>query len=554
METKRITKINYSVISGDTFNCFDYDIAFEQNSIFETVKNIVTQPSQIESDTLVENFVMEQTDQAQYEYIEIESINPNQCFEYDNIEQENQIQNDNVVVEHINPISLEEEAETETEDPQILLPKRKRLKKPEKWKRNIKKLAKNRGEEYIRASGLIVKAKSLKPPCENCRYKCSSILNLEIRNKIKAKFWEMGDKRNIGFFQPKKDQCSICEAWKNCSDIEKEINQTNYDAHMEAKIKCREEKEKDVAKAREGMVQVCCYELQAVLQTPCGEVNMFYYKRKLGIYNFTVYETSSRNGYCYVWSEDKAKRGANEIASCLWKYLNNSINHSMNLPIIFYSDNCVGQNKNKFIISLYMYATMRLEIPSVTHKFLVCGHSQNKGDAMHACIEKQKKRVLKSGPVYIPDQWIPVISLARKGVLNIVNQMITTDMLDFKKLSTQIGTNFNINTDKEKVLWGNIKIIEVRKDSPFKFFYKNNMSEEKYKTIDVTQKLSRGRKSKPKINEELILNEAYSRPPGITDVKKKDLMQLCDANVIPNCHKQFYENINVCQRTDSDDE
>ncbi|KAL4113155.1 hypothetical protein QTP88_016831 [Uroleucon formosanum] len=158
-----------------------------------------------------------------------------------------------------------------------------------------------------------------------------------------------------------------------------------------------------------------------------------------------------------------------------------------------------------------MYATMRLEIPSITRKFLVCGHSQNEGDAMHACIEKQKKRVLKSGPIYIPDQWILVISLARKGVPYIVNQMTTTDMLDFKNLSTQIGTNFNINTDKEKGLRRNIKIIEVHKDSPF-------------------------------------------IPPGITDVKKKDLMQLCDANVIPNRHKQFYENINVCQRTDSDDE
>lgn len=78
------------------------------------------------------------------------------------------------------------------------------------------------------------------------------------------------------------------------------------------------------------MVQVCCYDLQAVLQTPRGEVNMFYHKHKLGVYNFTVYETSSRNGYCYAWSEDKAKRGANEIASCLWKYLTNSINHSIN--------------------------------------------------------------------------------------------------------------------------------------------------------------------------------------------------------------------------------
>ncbi|KAL4113156.1 hypothetical protein QTP88_016832 [Uroleucon formosanum] len=384
-----INQANIEENKGDTFNCFDYDIKFELNSIFETVKNIVTQPSQIESDTLVENFVMEQTDQAQYEYIEIGSINPNQCFKYDNIEQENQIQNDNVV-----------EAEIESEDPNILLPKRKRLKNSEKWKRNIKKPCKVLGNGrqskttrvYCKTCSSSLKYKMKTPNsnrklsnmayfleeeevgkirvCKkmfestlvisdkvirNCFNKLNTAEILEPLNRgkhdnhkqiseeikkgvldhidsfprISSHYLRAQTSReyidssltiaeiNIGFFQPKKDQCSICEAWKNFSDIEKEINQTNYDAHMEAKIKCREEKEKDVAKAREGMVQVCCYDLQAVLQTPCGEVNMFYYKRKLGVYNFTVYETSSRNGYCYVWSEDKAKRGTNEIASCL---------------------------------------------------------------------------------------------------------------------------------------------------------------------------------------------------------------------------------------------
>jgi hypothetical protein len=42
-----------------------------------------------------------------------------------------------------------------------------------------------------------------------------------------------------------------------------------------------------------------------------------------------------------------------------------------------------------------MYATIMLNIPLITHKFLLCGHTQNEGDAMHACIEKEKKNVLK---------------------------------------------------------------------------------------------------------------------------------------------------------------
>ncbi|KAL5246048.1 hypothetical protein ACI65C_013456 [Semiaphis heraclei] len=343
-------------INGDTFICFDYDIEFEPNSIFETVQNIVTQPSQIESDTFVENFVMEQTDQAQYEYLEIGSINPNQCFEYDNLEQENQIQNDNkrklrlklktLIVEHINPISLEEEAEIETEEPHILLPKRKRSKNPEKWKRNIKKLAKNRGEEYKSASGLIVKAKSLKPPCENCRYKCSSILNLEIRNKIKAKFWEMGDK----------------------------------------------------VRQREFIVR--------------------------------------------------------HVVPVLPKY-------KMKTP-----------NSNRKLSNMAYF----LEEEEVG-KVRVC------------------KKMFES-----------TLVISDKIIRNCFNKLNTAGILE----PLNHGKHDNHKRISE----------EMKKD----------------------------------VLDHIDSFPPYSRPPGITDVKKKDLMQLCDANVIPNCHKQFYENINVCQRTESDDE
>lgn len=397
---------------------------------------------------------------------------------------------------------------------------RKRTRNSHLWKRNMKAAAKNKGEQYINASGIIVSPKVLKPPCTNCRFDCNLKLNLEQRENIKKEFWAMGDKnrqrefivrhtkvvtplysmktpnskriknnlayslninnstiqervckkmfeatlvisdkmirnsigsltsegvlktlsqgkhnnqkkisdelkldvlkhidsfpripshylraqtereyidgslsvstmyklyvinqnqngkecvlqhvyydlfnhqRNIGFFQPKKDQCTICVGWIYKTTEEKEANREEYDAHILAKEQCREEKSKDSAKGREGIIKVCCYDLQAVLQTPCGDVNMFYYKRKLGVYNFTIYEISSRDGYCFVWNEEQANRGAIEMASCLWKYLNEV--NSVDIPIIFYSDNCAGQNKNKFIATLYMYATMKLNIP-----------------------------------------------------------------------------------------------------------------------------------------------------------------------------------------------
>lgn len=63
-------------------------------------------------------------------------------------------------------------------------------------------------------------------------------------------------------------------------------------------------------------------------------------------------------------------------------FVRNELNETENnlRDIIFYSDNCLGQNKNKFIASLYLYASLVLNINTIRHKFLIVGHTQNEGD------------------------------------------------------------------------------------------------------------------------------------------------------------------------------
>jgi hypothetical protein len=75
-----------------------------------------------------------------------------------------------------------------------------------------------------------------------------------------------------------------------------------------------------------------------------------------------------------------------------------------NADIIFFSDNCCGQQKNKFVLCLYYYAGSILPIKSITHKFLIRGHMQNEVDVVHSIIEKNIRRAKKSGPIYSPDQ------------------------------------------------------------------------------------------------------------------------------------------------------
>lgn len=93
-----------------------------------------------------------------------------------------QTENGNYVVEKNNSIQLEVENQILNEDSQVVLTK-KRTRNTDNWKKNKKKLAKNKGEQYVSESGLIEESKLLKTPCINCRFNCSSNITLEIIEK-----------------------------------------------------------------------------------------------------------------------------------------------------------------------------------------------------------------------------------------------------------------------------------------------------------------------------------------------------------------------------------
>lgn len=104
------------------------------------------------------------------------------------------------------------------------------------------------------------------------------------------------------------------------------------------------------------------FDLQATLSCPTGSASSFYYISKLNVHNLTFYSLKTQNVQCYVWHESESRRGANEIGSCIWHYLNhleetlNADKESKMFDIVFYTDNCSGQNKNTFIFCLYMFS------------------------------------------------------------------------------------------------------------------------------------------------------------------------------------------------------
>ena len=55
-------------------------------------------------------------------------------------------------------------------------------------------------------------------------------------------------------------------------------------------------------------------------------LGIFFYKRKLSVYNLTAHCSKNRKAYNAVWGEHIAGRGANEIASALCRILKDIIN------------------------------------------------------------------------------------------------------------------------------------------------------------------------------------------------------------------------------------
>ncbi|KAK3911441.1 GATOR complex protein MIOS [Frankliniella fusca] len=134
---------------------------------------------------------------------------------------------------------------------------------------------------------------------------------------------------NLGFYKPKKDQCSLCFKWNSLSPEDRVANvelKREYDEHQEAKTLVRNIKKevKDFSRSDEnsnGRVKVICFDLQKVFFCPKSEVGEFFYKRKISAYNFTVFDCTKKCATCFVWDQTVGGRGAVEISSCVYEFI-----------------------------------------------------------------------------------------------------------------------------------------------------------------------------------------------------------------------------------------
>ena len=84
---------------------------------------------------------------------------------------------------------------------------------------------------------------------------------------------------------------------------------------MNLDLKTAEEDEK---------TETLTFDIEKTLPLPRLTINVIFYKRQLWLYNCGIYAGKRKNSTFHVWIEGEAGRGAQEVGSCLRKYIENN--------------------------------------------------------------------------------------------------------------------------------------------------------------------------------------------------------------------------------------
>ncbi|KAJ8721005.1 hypothetical protein PYW08_006470 [Mythimna loreyi] len=327
-------------------------------------------------------------------------------------------------------------------------------------------------------------------------------------------------KLNLSLFRPKKDRCDVC-----CGHEAGNISDAEIALHSERKEQARQEKEQDKKLAIEGQCHVYTQDVQAVKLSPNLQASAIYYKTKLCVHNFTMYNLSTHDAVCYWFDESDASLEASVFASCIVDQLRRTLDKK-SLPIILFSDGCCAQNRNSALSNALLRLAIEKQV-MITQKYLEKGHTQMECDSVHSAIECR----LKGREIYLPSQYADITLKARTVPIpyecRTVDYSFFTDYskhLIYKSIRPGKKTNDPTVTD--------LRVLVYKPDGTI--WYKLNFKDPLQLLPQRATKLSDivGLGALPKL---------YTAKIPISHRKFKDLQDL--KAVLPaNCHS-FYDNL-----------
>lgn len=152
-----------------------------------------------------------------------------------------------------------------------------------------------------------------------------------------------------------------------------------------------------------------------------------------------------------------------------------------------YSDACGAQNRNIFLVLMWLHIVSSDQYPFTTidHKLMISGHSYLPNDHDFGHTELSWK---KSNTIYVPEDWKKVVTGdCHKNPFK-VRKMKLKDFVSLKDLKKAVVSR-KVNTSGSKVEWLKIQWVSVSKDKPLQFQYPySHNTLEVWKTVDLKRK------------------------------------------------------------------
>ena len=254
----------------------------------------------------------------------------------------------------------------------------------------------------------------------------------------------------------------------------------------------------------------------------------------------------------HMWDESVAKRGACEVASCLKSCLEERCTGAKRL--IFYSDGCSGQNKNRILLAFFLRLIQSNSYESIDHKFLVRGHTYLPNDRDFSSIEA-RKRVEKA---FIPSDWVRIVRESRVKNPFIVNHCTQEIFENHKDSTTSLKTRFtdqnNETLNFRDVVWFSYGESEEYNCTTGKMDYVSHKNDVwcryTYSTLEPWKKVKcfkRGRSNLPQPSQ------LYNGPVPIKPAKCNDLIKLCENHLRPE-YQDFYFSLSIQGSVEENDD
>lgn len=326
----------------------------------------------------------------------------------------------------------------------------------------------------------------------------------------------------------------------------KEMLSQKKDSHLDTARKFKMALQSTIEKSLgiDKHVEVLTFALQRSFETPSlKNANDVYFKRPLWTFSFCIYDEIRNKAHFYVWNETVAANGTQEIASCIYRYIDEVVPKETR-EIILISESQFGLNRNAKMALMLKWMVYRLnlnDLESIEQRFFSPGHTKNKCDRSFIRIEDERRKL---EDLYVPGDWMDLIKKSKTSHPEFkVTEMNHNHFFSSEILEKLIDSK-KLMADGKKIKWHEFRTIKYNKSdhNPFKFMATGDSSSEfeLKRTAPINFNLFRSIK----------LDLLYPDGRAISKQKYDDLLSLL--NYIPSDHHNFYKTLKHTQSSVKD--